>query len=73
MINKENKTDIIKASFFAFVHSLFFSVVYLDEKSIIFILMYSILAIEPLIPILFLRELNLKESAVTTLSLSMES
>jgi len=45
MINKENKTDIIKASFFAFVHSLFFSVVYLDEKSIIFILMYSILAI----------------------------
>ena len=45
IINKENKTDIIKATILTLIYSLFFSTIYVEEKSVIYILIYSILSV----------------------------
>ena len=45
IINKENKTDIIKATILTLIYSLFFSTIYIEEKSVIYILIYSILSV----------------------------
>ena len=45
IINKENKTDIIKATILTLIYSLFFSIIYIEEKSVIYILIYSILSV----------------------------
>ena len=45
IINKENKTDIIKATISTLIYSLFFSTIYIEEKSVIYILIYSILSV----------------------------
>ena len=42
IINKENKTDIIKASILALIYALFFSIIYIGETSVIYISIYCI-------------------------------
>ena len=44
-INKENKTDIIKASILTLIYALFFSTIYIGEISVIYISMYCILSV----------------------------
>ena len=44
IINKENKTDIIKASILALIYALFFSIIYIGETSIIYISIYCVLS-----------------------------
>ena len=45
IINKENKTDIIKASILALIYALFFSIIYIGETSVIYISIYCILSV----------------------------
>ena len=44
-INKENKTDIFKASILTLIYALFFSTIYIGEISVIYISMYCILSV----------------------------
>ncbi|MBT3417449.1 MAG: ABC transporter permease [Flavobacteriales bacterium] len=45
IINKENKTDIIKASILTLLYALFFSTIYIGERSVIYISIYCILSV----------------------------
>ena len=45
IINKENKTDIIKASILTLLYALFFSTIYIGEISVIYISIYCILSV----------------------------
>ena len=44
-INKENKTDIIKASILTLIYALFFSIIYIGEESVILVCIYCILSV----------------------------
>ena len=45
IINKENKTDILKSVILSLIYSLLFSTIYIREESIVYILIYSIFSI----------------------------